>query len=95
MALQTCNNNSTRIVSGIIGVTRQKSRCLVRYFKHEKDLYAAHLTERSVVPKNDSNKLNLLYEITLSAAMQSLTRRKTLLDFNKSMCNPFTLGNNF
>ncbi|KAG1656507.1 hypothetical protein GQR58_023875 [Nymphon striatum] len=90
MALEKCYNKPAKVAGGIIGMTRQKEAvALWNLLKHEKDLHVAQLLEWCNLGDKDDSELSLHHEFNPSSTKICHVRAKTLLDYIKSIKNPF------
>ena len=93
MALKKCYNKPAKVAGGIIGMTRQKEAvALWNLLKHEKDLHVAQLLEWCNLGDKDNSELNLHHEFNPSSTKIGHDRTKMLLDYIKSINNPFSIG---
>ena len=74
-------------------MTRQKEAvALWNFLKHEKDLHVAQLLEWCNLGDKDDSELSLHHEFNPSSTKIGHARAKTLLDYKKSINNPFGAG---
>ena len=93
MALEKCYNKPAKVAGGIIGMTRQKEAvALWNLLKHEKDLHVAQLLEWCNLGDKDDSELNLHHEFNPSSTKIGHERARILLDYIKSINNPFSTG---
>ena len=94
MALEKCYNKPAKVAGGIIGMTRQKEAvALWKLLKHEKDLHVAQLLEWCNLGDKDDSELSLHHDrFNPSSTKIGHERAKALLDYIKSINNPFSTG---
>lgn len=86
-------NFTSKAAAGIIGFTREKKAvALWDIIKHEKDRYVAFIKEMAGIGE-EGDELNLHHDFNVSAGKKSLERVQQLIDYIKTIGNPFMFGN--
>ena len=89
--LEKCYNKPAKVAGGIIGMTKQKKAvALWNLLKHKKDLHVAQLLEWCKLADKDDSELSLHHEFNPSSRKIGYDRARTLLDYIKSINNPFS-----
>ena len=89
-ALEKAYNFTAKAAGGVIGSTRQKEAvALWNIIKHQKDLIVSFLRDTANVGENQGELNNLHHEFNLKAATKGKSRVDKLVDYIKTVGNPF------
>ena len=90
-ALEKCYNKPAKVSGGIIGVTRRKEAvALWNITKHQKYLYVTRMT--SWCGLNEDDEFSLHHEFNSSSSLTGLLWVSQVIEYIKSIANPFDIG---
>ena len=90
-ALEKCYNKPAKVSDGIIGVTRRKEAvALWNITKHQKDLYVTRM--KSWCGLNEDDEFSLHHEFNSSSSLTGLLWVSQVIEYIKSIANPFDIG---